>query len=91
MDTWVGAIEVPKPGAYTVKITAKATGKTAPPILHEFAPIPIAHQLDKVAKEPVAPPPVVEAPVAEPAPKAEPAAAEPAPAGGMPNWLFYSY
>lgn len=90
VDTWVGAIEVPKPGAYTVKITAKATGKNGAPILHEFAPIPIAHQLDKAAKEPVAPPPVVEAPVAEPAPKAEPAAAEPAPAGGMPNWLFYS-
>lgn len=89
VDTWVGAIEVPKPGAYTVKITAKATGKNGAPVLHEFAPIPIAHQLDKVAQEPVAAQ-VQEPPAAEPVAKPEPPEPEPAPSGGMPSWMFYS-
>lgn len=87
VDTWVGALELAAPGAYTVKISVKATAKNGAAILHEMAPIPIAHQLDKVVK---APPPV---PVETPTPAVEPPpepAPEPAPASGMPNWLFYS-
>lgn len=90
VDTWVGAIELAKPGTYTVKITAKATGKNGAAVLHEFSPIPIAHQLEKVVKEPAAAPPVQETAPVEPAKPEPEVAAETAPSGPMPSWLFYT-
>ncbi|HEY6527184.1 MAG TPA: vWA domain-containing protein [Cellvibrionaceae bacterium] len=88
VDTWVGALDIAQPGSYLVKIAIKASDKNGVAVLHEIAPIPIAHKLDQAVKET---PPAV--PVQEPVevePKAQEPVAPQAPADVMPNWLFYS-
>ncbi|MEY4590220.1 MAG: hypothetical protein RL497_2296 [Pseudomonadota bacterium] len=89
VDTWVGVIELAKPGTYTVKISIKATDKKGVPILHEIPPITLAHKVDQAVKET----PPVEPAAHEPAPEkpAEPEhPVEEPPASGIPTWLFYS-
>lgn len=89
VDTWVGALELAKSGAYVLKISIKAVNKSGAAVLHEITPIAINHNIEKAAPPP--PPPAHEAaPVAE-EPKPEPAhEPETTPAPGMPSWLFYS-
>lgn len=91
VDTWVGAIELTKPGVYQLKISVKAAGKNGAAVLHEIPEITINHKPDQVKQPAAAPQPTPEpAAAVEPEPAPEEVPAEPAAPSAMPGWMFYS-